>query len=123
MHRKKTWGLLLIILFYMPSLESFDRVVIWGHKLHSHTHSYVHKGFYDGFKHLGYSTYWFDNNDDVSAFDFSNTLFLTEGQVDQNIPLRQDAIYLTHNCSSKKYQRLKQVYFQVYTNAVLSHPD
>ncbi len=23
----------------------FERVIIWGHKLHTHTHSYIHYGF------------------------------------------------------------------------------
>lgn len=114
---------LLFLILYFLRVEAFEKVVIWGHKLHSHTHSYIHKGFYDGFKHLGYTTYWLDNQDDVSNFNFSNTLFLTEGQVDQNIPLREDGIYLTHNCSSKKYQGLKQACFQVYTDDVLSRPN
>ncbi len=24
---------------------NIDKVVIWGHKLHSHTHSYIHNAF------------------------------------------------------------------------------
>ena len=129
MSEKKIFGFrgsclfFLIFMIYTLALEGFDQVVIWGHKLHSHTHSYIHQSFYNGFAHLGYPTYWFDNSDDVSTFDFSKTLFLTEGQVDQNIPLRQDAIYLTHNCGGAKYKDLKHVYFQVYTDAVLSYPN
>ena len=41
----------------------FERVIIWGHKLHTHTHSYIHYGFQRRFKHLNYDVYWFDNND------------------------------------------------------------
>ena len=73
------------------------KVVIWGHKLHSHTHSYIHWGFYRAFKHLRYETYWFDNNDNVQDFDFSNSLFLTEWQVDQKMPIRSDCFYILHN--------------------------
>ncbi len=101
----------------------FDKVVIWGHKLHSHTHSYVHHGFFRASQYLGYPTYWFDNDNNVSDFDFSNTLFLTEGQVDEKIPLRKDSVYLIHNCSASKYQGLKSVYIQVYTDAVLENPN
>lgn len=97
----------------------FEKVIIWGHKLHTHTHSYVHNGFFRAFQYLGYPTYWLDNEDDVSGFDFSNALFLTEGQVDQRIPLREDAIYLIHNCARDRYQGLRQVYIQVYTDTVL----
>mgnify|MGYP006419383869 CR=1 FL=1 len=41
---------------------SINKVIIWGHKLHSHTHSYIHDSFYKAFKFLGYNTYWFDEN-------------------------------------------------------------
>lgn len=110
---------LLIFLFCWVSLQGFDKVVIWGHKLHSHTHSYIHKGFYDAFRHLGCRTYWLDNKDDVRNIDFSNALFLTEGQVDQNIPLRDDGIYILHNCTSSKYEGLKKLNLQVYTDDAL----
>lgn len=77
------------------------KVVLWGHKLHSHTHSYIHWGFERAFKYLGYETYWFDGGDNVSNFDFSGSLFITEGQVDQAIPLRDDCLYILHNCEKK----------------------
>ncbi|CCB84978.1 putative uncharacterized protein [Parachlamydia acanthamoebae UV-7] len=107
-------------------LEAFDKVVIWGHKLHSHTHSYIHNSFYQAFKHLGYTTYWFDDLDYVGNFDFANSLFITEGQADQNIPIRHDCQYILHNCTAPKYQALKPenwVILQVYTDSVLERPD
>lgn len=73
------------------------KVIIWGHKLYSHTHSFVHYGFYKAFKHMGYDTYWMDNNDDVSTFDFSNCIFLTEGQVCEKMPVRDDCKYILHH--------------------------
>jgi len=88
---KKVLFFLVLITF---QLQSFEKVIIWGHKLHSHTHSYIHNAFYIAFKHMGYETYWFDDKDDVKKFDFSNSLFLTEGQVDKKIPLREDCIVL-----------------------------
>jgi hypothetical protein len=81
----------------------FNKVVIWGHKLNTHTHSYIHYGYYKAFKRLGYETRWLDDYDDVTGIDFSNTLFLTEGQVDQKIPLRTDCYYILHNCDLNKY--------------------
>jgi hypothetical protein len=114
---------LFILILYAGGLKSFEKVVIWGHKLHSHTHSYIHKGFYDAFTYLGYNTYWFDNDDEVSSFDFSKTLFLTEGQVDQKIPLRGDGVYVLHNCDGGKYHHLNCVSLQVYTDNVLKQPN
>jgi hypothetical protein len=47
------------------------QVIVWGHKLHSHTHSYIHNGFFIGFNDLGFKTHWFDDNDNVKDFDFT----------------------------------------------------
>lgn len=77
------------------------KAVIWGHKINTHTHSYIHYGFFRAFKYLGYDTYWMDDDDDVSNFDFSDCLFLTEGQVYNKIPCRKDCKYILHNCGPK----------------------
>ena len=103
---------------------SFNKVVIWGWKLHSHTHSYIHYAFYKTFCHLGYETYWFDNDDNIDNFDFNNALFITEGQVDQKIPLRETSYYVLHNCDQKKYQYLIKnnhvLLISVYINDILT---
>jgi hypothetical protein len=104
-------------------MNNIEQVVIWGHKLHSHTHSYIHNAFYIAFKHLGYKTLWLDNKDDISKIDFSNTFFITEGQVDEKIPIHQNSYYVLHNCNMEKYFILpKSNYFklQVYTNDVIN---
>ena len=114
----------LLILFYLffSNIHSFEKVIIWGHKLHSHTHSYIHNAFYIAFEHLGYKTYWFDDNSDVRNFDFKNSLFLTEGQVDKNIPLRNDCLYILHNCGSKYkplHEKNRCLTMQVYSDSCL----
>jgi hypothetical protein len=108
----------------ISSTLPIKKVIIWGHKLHSHTHSYIHWGFYRAFKHLGYDTYWFDNNDDVSNFDFSNSLFITEWQVDQKIPLRDDCFYILHYFTKKYRHLFKQgrcILMQIYTHECLTN--
>lgn len=101
----------------------FKKVIIWGHKLHSHSHSYVHYGFYKAFSSLGYDVYWFDDNDIFEDIDFSSSLFITEGQVDKQIPLRPDCRYVLHNCYSEKYNELidngNAIILQVYTHDCL----
>jgi len=86
------------------------KAVIWGHKLGTHTHSYIHYAFYKTFKHLGFKTYWLDKDDDISHLDLSQALFITEGQVDQNIPLRDDCFYILHYIKdNKKYTHLMDI--------------
>ncbi len=94
--------------------QHFDSVVIWGHKPKSrdrfgflaasrHTHSYIHEGFYRAFRNLGYNTFWFDESTNIDGFDFSNTLFLTEDQVQVSIPLISTATYVLHHTPNEKY--------------------
>jgi len=133
MTQKTHQRLIIWIFFFSASLLSSlfaapptEKIIIWGHKLHSHTHSYIHERFFRAFQHLGYQTYWFDDQDDVSNFDFSHSLFITEGQADRNIPLRLDCQYILHNCAKEKYQNLFDaslcVFMQVYTDDVLTRP-
>jgi hypothetical protein len=108
--------------------NKINKVIIWGHKLYSHTHSFIHYSFFKTFKHLGYDTYWFDNDDNVSNFDFSCCLFLTEGQVDSKMPLRDDCYYVLHNVEQEKYRnstinKNKVLIIQVYTKDCLKRNE
>jgi len=110
------------------NMDKIKKVVIWGHKLYSHTHSFIHNSFYRTFSYLGYDTYWFDNNDNIQGFDFSDTIFLTEGQVDAKIPLRPDCYYILHNVDQQKYRNSivdinKVLNIQVYTKDCIKRND
>ena len=82
----------------MENTQNIQKVIIWGFPLHTHTHSYIHAGWYKGFKYLGYDTYWFDNLNHPlqDMFDYSHSLFITEGYADSNIPLIDTSIYFVH---------------------------
>lgn len=73
-----------------------SKVVIWGYPLHSHTHSYIHASWVKTFKHLGYETYWFDDDNVPTDFDFTNCLFITEGYADKKIPIHNSSVYIVH---------------------------
>ena len=77
-------------------MSLFNKVIIWGFPLHTHTHSYIHAGWVKGFKHLGYETHWFDDKNYPVDFDYSNTLFITEGYAENNIPIVSTSIYFVH---------------------------
>ncbi len=91
------------------------KVVIWGHKLHSHTHSYIHSSYYKAFSRMGYETYWLDGSDSVNI-NFENTIFLTEGQVDKNIPLNKTSFYILHHCDIDKYKGYNYINLCNYVN-------
>jgi hypothetical protein len=87
-------------------LSRFRRVIVWGHPLHSHTHSYVHAGFARAFEALGAETIWTGDRDALERLDLSRTLFLTEGQVVDGLPLRRDCAYVLHNVADEIWQEL-----------------
>lgn len=99
------------------------KIIIWGYPLHSHTHSYIHKGFYDAFKYLGYETYWFHDGDYPQDFDFSNCVFWTEGYADKNIPINDTSTYFVHVCPDpRKYiDAGVKKFIDVRTNNVWIH--
>lgn len=72
------------------------KIIIWGYPLHSHTHSYIHGAWHKTFSNLGYETYWFDDNSYPKDFDYSDSLFITEGYADKNIPLNDTSVYFVH---------------------------
>jgi hypothetical protein len=87
-------------------MTSFDKVIIWGYPLDTHTHSYIHYGWLKAFKSLGYEAYWFSDENYPSAdvFKYTNCLFITEGYADRQIPLHSSNIYLVHVAvNPKKY--------------------
>lgn len=97
---------------------SFDKVIIWGFPLHSHTHSYIHGGWVKGFKKLGYETHWFHDKSYPNDFDYNNCLFITEGYADNNIPINNTSIYFVHICKNpekylNKVKRLIEIRYLV----------
>jgi hypothetical protein len=104
----------------------FSKVIIWGHPLHSHTHSYIHWGFFKAFKHLGYEVHWVSTMKELDDIDLHNALFITEGQVDDEMPKRFDCYYILHNWDPQKYQELfsnnRCILLQVYTHDCLQYP-
>jgi hypothetical protein len=83
----------------------YDKIIIWGHPIYSHTHSYVHEAYYNALLYLGYNVHWFHDNDYPKDFNFNNTLFIGEGYADNNIPINNTSCYMIMYCPSPiKYQ-------------------
>jgi len=99
-------------------MTKFRQIVVWGHPLHSHTHSYIHEGFYRAAKFMGYEALWVSHRDDISGIDFSNSLFITEVQAFRGMPQRDDCKYVLHNCSHDLYRHFEDrvLKLQVYTD-------
>ena len=79
-------------------MDKIKQVVIWGYPLYSHTMSYIHYGWHKAFTSLGYKTYWFNDDNYNETMDYNNTLFISEGYVDNKIPLNSSSVYFIHDC-------------------------
>jgi hypothetical protein len=82
------------------------KIIIWGYPLHSHTHSYIHYGYYKAFKHLGYETYWL-NPYERNNIDFNNSIIISEQFTTHNLPLVNTSTYFIHYLGNKSDNHLK----------------
>ena len=70
------------------------KIVIWGHPLGTHTHSQSNHGYYRAFKALGHDVHWFPDEEPPEDFDFSNTIFIGEGDSGaKHIPINDTSTY------------------------------
>ena len=76
------------------------KVIIWGYPLYSHTHSYIHYGYYKAFKALGYEVHWLDP-DASQNVDFNDALVITEQFATRNMPLSKSSTYFIHYLGNK----------------------
>ena len=85
--------------------------VIWGTKLHTHTHSYVWLAYYRALQHLGARVLWLGPSDSLAGLDLGHTVFLAidvndPKLGDAGIPLSEECFYVLHNCGDPKYESL-----------------
>ncbi len=80
------------------------KFIVWGHKNNGHTHGYIHSSYFKAAKYLGFDSYWFDGSEDLSNFNFDNSIFFTEDQVQHNIPLNKSSKYILHHTNLEKYK-------------------
>ena len=90
-----------------------NKIIIWGFKLHNHTHSYIHNAFYKTFKYLGYEVYWFNkegnNNylDKGNPLNFENCLYIVVGCESEYLPINQTSYYIWHTFSCPIYKEFE----------------
>lgn len=79
--------------------------VLWGYKSIYHTHNHIHEAFYRALRHMGKEVLWLEVTDDISSYDFTGSIFITEHQKLDSLPMRRDCLYLVHNlCGNERPQ-------------------
>ena len=95
----------------MKSLGQYNKIIIWGHPLYTHTTSYVMHSYYDAFKYIGWDAY----HANEGFGDVKNAIIITEGVVDGDVPLDKSNFYILHNCSGDKYREAGAKFMMLQT--------
>lgn len=75
------------------------KVVIWGHPPHTHTHSYIHYGFAKAFSFLDYDVVWYEDLEEYSNEDISESIVISEVNCCRHLPIIKSSKYFIHNIS------------------------
>lgn len=78
--------------------------VMWGGRDDLNTFGHIHWAFLRALKHMGKEAYYLDQTDDLSKYDFNNTLFMSMNCVLDGLPQRKDCFYFIHNISGDPRQ-------------------
>ena len=88
-----------------------NKIIIWGLKDSSSTHSHIHNAFFRAFKYLKYDTYWINKKNEYKG-EIKDALILYSGLCDEEPPIKDSCFYLLHNVTLKTKNF---TVFQVYT--------
>ena len=96
--------------------------VLWGHPLHSHTHSYIYHGFYRALNSMGARSSGCAKM--MPFLPVADSVIFATDQSDHDIPLDPCFYYVLHHSTSPKYASLRAAHrvldIEVYTHAVHS---
>ena len=73
------------------------KILIIGHKLHSHTHSYIFNGIYKTLKYLNHDVEWIYNDIEINKIKKENIIYdiiITELYYNKNIPIIKNCKYI-----------------------------
>ena len=91
----------------------FNQVVIYGPRTD------LFFGFYKALVYKRYSVIWVNQQTKglLNNYDLRNTLFLT-GEIDDDIPLREDSFYLLFENTNPKYDTFSKLHLGIYKNTL-----
>ena len=101
---------------------NFSQVVIFGPLLHEHPISWMFYGYCKAFTYKRYQVIWVnqETRKELESMDLSNSLFITDGEHDDNIPLRHDSFYLLFQNKKDKYLGYNSLYLNLYGNDLVN---
>lgn len=74
-----------------------NRFIIWGVKYPTHSHHFIHLGFYQTLKKLGHNVLWLADNIKSNDFLRKDDFILTANISSLNLMMKNEYYYCVHN--------------------------
>lgn len=102
---------------------NFDQIVIYGPYLFEHENSWLFYGLYKAFQYKRYKVIYINSERKnlLNNYDLSNSLFITDGIHDEDIPLREDSFYLLFENNNPKYNNYNKLNIGIYKKNLGNH--
>lgn len=92
------------------------KVIIWGLLNKRHSHRYIHKGFYQSFKMMGYEVKWVDDSIKNQKLLDGNNLVIAVDVASEYLVNNPENFYVTHNIEKTAFKDAENVlHLQVKT--------
>lgn len=85
------------------------RIVIWGLRERRHSHRYIHKGFYENFKSLGYETFWVEDELHNQEAIFHPCVVFAADIASTHLLFKPNNQYVLHNFNAPDFIDKKNV--------------
>lgn len=93
------------------------RIIIWGLKSVSHSHRYIHEGFFNALSQSGNDCVWVDDEPHNNEFVTRDCLVISVNLASKHLTYRSDAKFVLHNVEAEIFQNQSNVLnLQVLTN-------
>ena len=93
------------------------KIVIWGLRTTRHSHRYIHEGFFETFKRMGFNVVWVDDKPENQKYLDGNNLVLAVNIASVHIINNPNNYYVTHNFDIPDFVDVENVLkLQVWTN-------
>ena len=98
-------------------MNTIKQILIIGHTLHTHAHSYVFNGIYRALIYLGYNVDWIGTDDEINLIINNNKhydIIITEIYHNKNIPIIKDCVYIIQQPFLEQFHSVKQTLKKYY---------
>lgn len=96
-----------------------NKVIIWGLRNRKHSHKFIHNGFYENFKNMGFETLWLEDEKTNASLVKPGDIILAVDVASEHLPVVKKAKYILHNLAPERLGITKDyLILQVHTKNV-----